>query len=222
MDTVATRLKEAREEANLTQEQLAEKVGCSQSLIGNLESGNQKSSARLPAIAQVLKVEAIWLAEGRGVRSPRAAGTESAVGIPHEDDYATIPQLHANGSCGDGYLNDHVEVRGSMAFKRDWIERMSIDPSRAGVIYARGDSMAPTINDGEVLLVDYRQSEPLSSRIYVLNLDGDLRVKRLFKRQSGWVISSDNQDRARYPDEPIDSPTGLKIVGRVVWRGGGL
>lgn len=195
-------------------------------LNGKTKSLKSKPAARM---AERFNLNVAWVAEGRGemYRSIRDDADRNmrlehvATSIPSKEDYATIPQLHANGSCGDGYLNDHVEVRGSMAFKRDWLARMSIDPEQAGVIYAKGDSMMPTINDGEVLLVDYRQKEPMSSRIYVLNTDGDLRVKRLFKR-NGWLITSDNQDKLRYPDELIDSPTGMVVVGRVVWRGGGL
>lgn len=119
-------------------------------------------------------------------------------------------------------MNDHVEVRGGLAFKRDWLARMRVDPDKSSVIYARGDSMYPTLNDGEVLLIDNNQTEPLSSRVYVINVDGDIRVKRLFKRPGGWVIASDNQDKMRYPDEPLTAISEIKILGRVVWRGGGL
>ena len=66
MTTLAERLTSERERKNLTQEQLAKRAGCGQSTIGNLESGNQKTTKHLPSIATAIGVEALWLAEGRG------------------------------------------------------------------------------------------------------------------------------------------------------------
>ncbi|KVL39811.1 MULTISPECIES: helix-turn-helix transcriptional regulator [Burkholderia] len=66
MYTLADRLKWARQEADLSQEELGKKAGVSQSTIGNLEAGTRNSARRLPQIAAVLGVNALWLAEGRG------------------------------------------------------------------------------------------------------------------------------------------------------------
>lgn len=224
MQTFAERLKNCREEKGLTKKALAKLAGVkSPSTLTEMENGENHNSPQIPAIANALGVEALWLQHGAGPKLPRNLRIEDVgTSIPHQDDYATIDQFHVNGSCGDGYLNDHVEVKGSMAFKRDWLARMNIDPAQAGVIYAKGDSMTPTIQDGEVLLVDYRQREAQGNRVYVLNIDGHLLVKRLIRRVAGWMIVSDNQDKTRYPDEVVQSPDLINIVGRVVWRGGGL
>lgn len=69
MNTLAERLKGQREILGLSQTDLANAAGCGQSIIGNLESGAQKSSAKIPQIAAVLHVEAMWLAEGKGPRN---------------------------------------------------------------------------------------------------------------------------------------------------------
>lgn len=223
MSLLSDRLKDARAESGMTQEELAKAAKLkNQSIIGMLESGQRKKSSYVPAIANALGVSALWLSTGTGPKLAGAADAEGGGKTPHEDDYALVPQFHANGSCGDGYMNDHVEIRGSLAFKRDWLARMKIDPAQASVIYARGDSMAPTLNDGEVLLIDGRQTEPVSGKVYVIQIDGDLRVKRLFKRPGGWVIVSDSQDKVRYPDEPLAAITDIRVLGRVAWRGGGL
>ena len=61
------RLREAREAAGLTQEQLRARAGLkNQSIIGSLESGYRKSSSYLPQIADALGVSAIWLSTGKG------------------------------------------------------------------------------------------------------------------------------------------------------------
>lgn len=66
MYTLAERLKWARMNAGISQEELGRKAGVSQSTIGNLEAGTRSSARRLPQIAEVLGVDALWLAEGRG------------------------------------------------------------------------------------------------------------------------------------------------------------
>lgn len=70
MYTLADRLKWARLRAGLSQEQLGDKAGVSQSTIGNLEAGTRNSARRLPQIADILGVSALWLAEGEGKPTP--------------------------------------------------------------------------------------------------------------------------------------------------------
>lgn len=76
MDTLAERLISAREAADLTQTQLGKKVGAGQSLISNLENGENRSSTKLPEIAHALNVSAYWLKTGKGERSPSGLSPE--------------------------------------------------------------------------------------------------------------------------------------------------
>lgn len=69
MNSLAERLASAREAAGLTQDQLGKKVGAGQSLISNLENGENRSSTKLPEIAHALGVSAYWLKTGNGQRT---------------------------------------------------------------------------------------------------------------------------------------------------------
>lgn len=64
--SLAQRVAQAREHANLTQDELGKAVGVSQQTIQKLESGRTGSSRKLTEIALVCGVSAIWLATGRG------------------------------------------------------------------------------------------------------------------------------------------------------------
>lgn len=103
---------------------------------------------------------------------------------------------------------------------------MGLKEKNLRVIYTHGQSMEPTLADGDVLLVDESQTDPLNSRIYaILRPDGELIIKRLVRTMTnGWVIRSDNQDKRNYPDEiASDTEIGhLQIEGRIVWHGGAL
>lgn len=143
---------------------------------------------------------------------------------PHEDDYALIPQYTARGSCGAGFLNGHVEVKGSLAFKREWLAKMKAKPENLRVMYAHGESMEPYIFEGEVVLFDVSEKEPRDKKVFVIRRpDGDISIKRLAQRLDGtWVVSSDNPDKTRFRDETYlpDALHEIPIVGRVIWRGG--
>ena len=66
MTKLSDRIFSARMKSGLTQHQLAEKAGCSQGLIGNLEAGIQKSSTKIIYIAAALEVDPVWLQMGDG------------------------------------------------------------------------------------------------------------------------------------------------------------
>lgn len=144
---------------------------------------------------------------------------------PSEETHVIIPRYNVHAACGNGLLNDHVEVNGGLAFMRSWIRDMGWIAANLVVIYARHDSMAPTITDGAVLLVDTSQTAPESGRVYVLNWFGEERVKRLHRvGASQYRVASDNPNKAEFPDEVVDfeESSDVRIIGRVVWQGGTL
>lgn len=155
-----------------------------------------------------------------------AHGAPAEPNTPSESDYALIPQYTAKGDCGNGYLNDHVEVNGGLAFKREWLRRIGAKPENCYVIYADGDSMEPYIFEGDVVLFDTSCVEPIDQKVYAIRRsDGGISIKRLVRQISGgWLIRSDSTDKARYPDEPVSDAIlhEVPIVGRVIWRGGGV
>ncbi|WP_431482255.1 S24 family peptidase [Pseudomonas solani] len=173
------------------------------------------------ALAKATGFRAEWIALGTGPeREEEVEGALSA------DDYAIIPQYTAKGSSGRGYLNDHVEVKGGLAFKKDWLRRIGLKDANLAVLYNSGDSNWPTLSDGDVLLIDEAQRSPVSGRMYaLLTADGEVIIKRLIRDiTGGWLIRSDNQDKARYPDQPVsdDGMRAVEVIGRIVWRGGAI
>lgn len=72
--TIAERLKTAREDLGLSQEQVASAAGVTQSTIGNIEAGLRKNPRELLAIAAAVKVSPEWLKTGRGDRKSGSVG----------------------------------------------------------------------------------------------------------------------------------------------------
>ncbi|WP_368816374.1 helix-turn-helix domain-containing protein [Pseudomonas sp. I2] len=219
------RVKRRMKKLGITAVELAETVGVSKGAVTHWTNGtNEAGGKRLVALAEALQCTALWLSSGMG--DEEIGGDESPTDSPSERDYALIPQYSARGSSGKGYLNDHVEIKGGLAFKRDWLKGMSLREENLRVMYNHGDSNWPTLSDEEVLLVDVSKIEPVNGKMYAMyDPDNEVIIKRLIRDMSGgWIIRSDNQDKTRYPDMPIsdDGMRGVEIIGRVVWRGGGI
>lgn len=189
--------------------------------------------AKMLAVANALGVRVEWLEYGRGEMKEAPAATPVDERLPprgfellEDDSYTGVLQLTAQGSTGAGEENTHVEIRGVMAFKSAWLRANRLNQKYLDVIYASGNSMEPTINDGDVLLVDESKLEPKDGQIFAMqsSTKGTI-VKRLVKSDiGGWIIRSDNPDKARYGDETLRDGeiNEVRIIGRVVWRGGML
>ncbi|VTQ04468.1 cI repressor protein [Pseudomonas aeruginosa] len=112
-----------------------------------------------------------------------------------------------------------------MAFKREWLKAKGVSPKSLAVIYADGESMEPTINDGDVLPVDLSKIEPEDHQVFVLAGSEGAIVKRLVSSPLGrWIIRSDNEDKAEFPDRNLSREDNdeHRIIGKVIWRGGDL
>ena len=81
-------------------------------------------------------------------------------------------------------------------------------------IRAAGDSMEPNLHDGDLILLDRSQIEPVDNHIFVIHTDDGLVVKRVRKTDDGWQMTSDNPKYKSRPMEEWD-----RNVGRVAWSG---
>lgn len=152
--------------------------------------------------------------------APAISVSDESGGMPDWSAYIQVPHYDVRASAGNGSVVHEENVVDHLVFKRDWVMRsMGLDPRRLALIDVRGDSMSPTINDGDLILLDTREGQQTTEGIYAINLAGGLLVKRIRLRLSGSVeVISDNE---RYGTETIsgDQLGQLHIVGRVVWQG---
>ena len=133
------------------------------------------------------------------------------------DGLLRIKRLQVGASAGPGSLADD-EFAESMGFAPKWLRRLGTDPANLSLIVVDGDSMDPTLGDGDDIMVDHSAaSRPLRDGIYVLRMDDVLLVKRIAMAPSGKLsIRSDNP---QYPDWDDVGADSVNIIGRVVWTG---
>jgi len=136
-----------------------------------------------------------------------------------EAGLARVPRLEVGASAGGGAFADGERTRGHIAFDPAWLRRIGRDARNLSLIAVEGDSMAPTLADGDEIMVDRADGAArLRDGIYVLRIDDALVVKRVALAPTGRAVSvrSDNPAYASWPD---CDPEDLSIVGRVVWVG---
>lgn len=177
------------------------------------------SRERTVALANSGGVSVGWLAAGE---------QETAAGHDQEDvesGFVALPRYDVQAAAGAGQLVETEHVVDWIHFRRDWLRRvLGVNPAQLSIIEAVGDSMNPTIADGDLLLIDTGEPKLRGNGIYALSVEGVLLVKRVdIKLTGGLLISSDNpryhgssQELAREDLERV------RIAGRVVWVGSRL
>lgn len=144
---------------------------------------------------------------------------------PTEEEFAFVPQLDIAAACGEGRFQDHVVVKGGLAFKRSSLRDFGVPEEAARIIYAAGGSMMPTIQDGCVVLINMADTAPVDGKVYLIcKPDGGLVLKRLIRDYhpsvggQAWIMRSDNPDKITHPDKVLPPDDRTMIAGRAVWN----
>lgn len=132
----------------------------------------------------------------------------------------SVPLLANAGSMGPGTEIQHDDVLvGHIALSEQWVARR-LQPTNINAlrfIHAYGDSMSPTFEDGDILLVDTGIKDPrIIDGVYVMAANDRVYIKRVRQRMDGVVeISSDNPTVKTV--DVLNGDHRIDILGRVVW-----
>lgn len=119
-------------------------------------------------------------------------------------DFTTIPIL---GSIPCGYpAEKEPEQIGELM-----IEKKDVRGGEYFALYADGDSMTPTINDGETVVVR-RQPDAESGELVAACVDGAITLKRLKRIGKQMILMPDNPS---YEPIELSEEAGTYIVGKV-------
>lgn len=133
-------------------------------------------------------------------------------------EWADVPRLPLGASAGPGAHAPEEIPTGALRFNNRWLKGQGLEPAMLSVIEVEGDSMEPTLRDGDEILVD-RTPRAMRAGIHVIRLDDVLLVKRLEAGPVGTLrVISDNPAYPRMERALRE----IEIIGRVVWKGGRL
>ncbi len=221
MNTIGERIKEARRVRNMSRPQLAEAARIKYPTLAGIENNDQAGTTQLPLIAEALGVSAKWLQTGKG---PMEAG----LAVVEEDDYADVVGysqavgLGAAGAEAEEYAETH-----SLKFKKTSLRRRGIYGRNLAIYYGKGDSMEPTIEDGDAILFDTSDTRVQDGSLYLIQVHGaanpEYYVKRAMVLDGTVFFSSDNPKGDHHWQKPrrMDSKREpITVIGRVHWIGG--
>ena len=131
-----------------------------------------------------------------------------------------IPILEVEASAGHGALAELEAKSAQFGFDEGWLRKLTAsNASKLSIIKVTGDSMDPTLNDGDEVMVDLADGQArLRDGIYVLRMDDALNVKRVAIEPKGRQISVVS-DNPAYPSWNGLERRAINIVGRVLWFG---
>ena len=131
-------------------------------------------------------------------------------------DFVSIPEYDIDVAAGNGRVVLDERPIGDWHFRRDWMVKEGLVGRDFITVNARGDSMEPSISDGDILLVDRGVKTIDRDAVYVIGLNDHLVVKRvqLLFGSDRLRLSSNNE---LYPPIELDAETAnrLVVVGRV-------
>ncbi|WP_313075809.1 S24 family peptidase [Melaminivora sp.] len=187
--------------------------------VGQMLRGERPITEKTIEVAEGLQGYSGWFdppSEAQaGTRVPALSPTP-APGAPA----VRVPLLANAGSMGPGSDEEHDDVVvGAIALSPDWLAKRirPTKPEALRFIHAYGDSMHPTFEDGDILLVDTGRCDPSGADgVYVLATERRLFIKRVTERfNGGHDVTSDNPTVKTV--QTLDGDRQIRVVGRVVW-----
>lgn len=201
-------LKKIIQEKGLTYRDIAERTGIPQNSISHYANDiRQPDYEKMRIIAEKIDVPISYFFGDY-------ASMDTLDTSLSDDDYVYVPVYEVSASAGYG----------TVAFNDEYIKEMrllsrSFLPRKNGeyhILYVEGDSMTPTLNPHEPVLVDVSIKEIVCSGIYILRINNGLFIKRVDLHPDGTVmVTSDNK---KYSDFMIrmGDDIQLNVLGKAV------
>lgn len=205
-----SKLKKLRNAADLSQTELANRLGLSRNAIAKWESGesspNEDNLERLAIIYRVPVSELEGNSAFDGKQNVDLLGGSLML----------IKELDLKVSAGGGAIIDSEELKASWPFPKSYAkEVLGLQQGNASIVEVMGDSMEPTLYAGDRIIVNQLSTNPSQPGVFVIFDGGETVVKRIEKIPNGdggqVKLISDNPLHGDY----VVDAEAVKIVGRV-------
>lgn len=182
--------------------------------LATLEPEKQIAAARMLASGLATRVKGARVALGLDVIVEEVAGNENTENRISE--VVLIPIRDVYASAGTGAENGDEPIIGHMqfpdAFARSWGRSLS----KVEAVQIKGDSMYPTIADGQWTLIDRGDTDLVEGKVYGFRTEDGFRAKRFQRAIDGApMLVSDN--RELYAPEKLSKAylQRLLVAGRI-------
>lgn len=213
MSTLAKRVIEARESVGMKPARFAVAIKITKSAISQIEDGTTKSLQLSTALSiqSLTGYRAEWLQDGS---LPKKINLSADPFLDHLPVRRGTIKLSAGASGFAVEYENHDTP--PIFFRREWFNSRGYNHEKLIALRVQGSSMESGLYDGDTVVVNTADPKPVDGEVYAVNYEGELIIKRLKRDGGEWWISSDNQDRRRFPDKRCVD--GVFLVGRIVHK----
>lgn len=197
----------------------AELTGKSASHVYKICRGSSRPSlAYLEQLNETFRIDLNWLLTGEASHDVQASASMGQ----GDQELVLAPVYDVQASAGMGADVGHEEVSDYFTFNKRWLSReLGVSSEQLAFVAVNGDSMEPTLNHGDQVLVDMSKKQIQAHGVYLIQTDQGLMVKRLASPASGLVnVMSDNpayetwQVTLQGADAMAEQ---FGVIGKVVW-----
>lgn len=227
-------LKGLQKEQGLSTYALAKRAGLSHQSMYKYLEGAIPDAPYVLRIARAFEVSIEWLLTGRdapSVTTPHIITfahddpTMREEFASHEDADSFIPVriLGDAAAMGPGRKVASGKTAGYALIHEVALPRIARTQKRSDeqivCLWARGESMEPTIQDGSLVAVDRRKRGLQNGKIYLVHEGDDaVTIKRVSTSRGGHlVVTADNPATEGYPLVLSGKDADNAICGKVVW-----
>lgn len=190
-------------ERRLTQTEVAQNVGVTRQAVAYWLKGNLPTGDKLDALCKYLDVEPSYLAYGI---------SENNQATDNDDSVISIPVLENQGTNNNELPEPIAAIQVSKLWIMPRIKTAKLEDIR--IVNVLGNTMAPTLQDGDCVIIDTSITNFVSDGVYVFRFGDNLIIKRAQLHFDGslWLISDDNA----FPPMQIKGKEkeSLEIVGK--------
>lgn len=211
---IPDRLVSRMEQCGETQSSLARKVGVSPQMIGKLARGDGSSSTKLHLIAQHLRTTPAYLTGQVDDPDEGAFIPPTPEEIAEQMGLVKVEEVDLAIGMGATYLDEAAIATVERWIPADWVQQFTDAPATFLTI-ARpvGDSMYPTINDRDIILIDRsKRSIDRQEAIWVLVYGGLGTIKRVRAMPDGSYKLMGDNPQVR---EETATDGEMFVIGRV-------
>lgn len=185
---------------------ISEKYEITQQSVGQLK----KKKAINETISFICENEMInlnWVQTGKGEMF-----ISESEKIRKNDNNYNIDLLNVRAGAGEGIYNYVVETVDTISLDKSFF-RTPINTSKVKGIQVDGDSMEPTLRDGDYVLIDENTTFGVNG-VYAIQLGGQILIKRLqFKMDGTVLIISDNNKYQNETFNPSENQLPFQVLG---------
>lgn len=216
MRTMGERLQEALDRRGRKPPEVILGTGLAKGTIYNILNDTTKPEKvwadTATKICRFLGISRDWLLFERGSMDAPVAVDDSS----WENVRATAQGVSLGGGMSpDDYAETH-----RLKFLASSLRSQGLDARHLEVYYGRGDSMEPTIKDGDAILVNKAETRILDEKLYFIRHEGHFFVKRLQLHGDLVFIVSDNRDDPQWRKPVlVKDSDDFEVLGRVRWIG---